>query len=313
MKDLYAIINGNPEMSRSQLNDLVATCAHISEDEKRDCEYVLFTDGIKKLYDDNWRAKGFCLTVLRDLHCGSGILGADDDYAETHKFERADSSVSEMFKKPLLAQLMPNDFIQKFIIKLLIKVSPLLLLFVVGYLISLFSQCSGSEYDYSNANKTNSEQNAYVNNSGENNNSIIYPIQDPGYEEVDLPPTGKIDNKRKVRAPLVIISAQDDDNYYIKLVDSNKTVVAKYFLRARETLNTSAPLGSYYVYIASGIKWYGLKYHFGPNATCSMWDDKLTFTKDEQGYIGHKIELIKQDRGNINEKYISNTFFNEIE
>ena len=105
-------------------------------------------------------------------------------------------------------------------------------------------------------------------------------------------------------APLTIKTSAGS-HYFVKVVEwySDK-VFLTFFVRGGESVETLLPLGSYKIKYASGLKWYGEKYLFGPNTVYSFADKRLDFIQDTRGYSGYTIELIKQLNGNLHTKDI---------
>lgn len=125
---------------------------------------------------------------------------------------------------------------------------------------------------------------------------------------LDLPPNGdetKYHNKSEL-APLTVITQKDTYNHFIKVVDWNTSEVIKtIFIRAGKSIETDLPLGTYEIKYASGEKWYGEKYLFGPETIYSKADKKFEFVESLDGYSGYTIELILQSDGNLRTKKIA--------
>jgi len=106
-------------------------------------------------------------------------------------------------------------------------------------------------------------------------------------------------------APLKV-STTAGSHYYIKVVDviSKKTVVSM-FIHSGETAETTVPIGNYYVRYATGNKWYGRKYLFGPETQFYKCDREFEFRIENDRASGYQIQLIKQRSGNLRTSSIS--------
>lgn len=108
-------------------------------------------------------------------------------------------------------------------------------------------------------------------------------------------------------APLNIkTSSASGYHYFVKIVNlSNNQSIGAYFIRSGENIDIKVPLGTYEIRYASGTKWYGLNYLFGPETTYSKADSIFNFTFDGYQYSGYTIELIMQQNGNLSTSGIS--------
>jgi hypothetical protein len=129
--------------------------------------------------------------------------------------------------------------------------------------------------------------------------------------EVLFPPSGRMRALWSHRAgvemaPLKVVTAPNGPNYYSKLVDveTGKTTLVL-FVRAGDNVETQIPIGLYHLKFASGEKWYGEEFLFGPKTAYSKADEPLAFRKDGDRVLGHIIELINQVNGNLRETQIS--------
>jgi tetratricopeptide (TPR) repeat protein len=96
------------------------------------------------------------------------------------------------------------------------------------------------------------------------------------------------------------ITTPSDGNYVMKIEDWNtKELVAIYLIKRSSTLSIELPLGSYRLKFASGDKWYGMKYLFGPTTAYSYVPDKMDFYISGDYARGQEIELIPQVGGNL--------------
>ena len=97
--------------------------------------------------------------------------------------------------------------------------------------------------------------------------------------EVPLPDSGKtvLATLSKPIAPFEIKSSYGT-NYLVKLVDVNdEQSFITVFIRGGTTVNVDVPLGTYVVKYASGVKWYGYSYLFGPSTVYSKAAETYTF------------------------------------
>ena len=65
------------------------------------------------------------------------------------------------------------------------------------------------------------------------------------------------------------------------------------------SLNIKVPTGLYEIKYATGHKWYGENYLFGPETNYSKADSVFNFTYDDYQYSGYTVELIMQQNGNL--------------
>jgi hypothetical protein len=130
----------------------------------------------------------------------------------------------------------------------------------------------------------------------------------PAFSEPELPLpdqgnlllSDRIANFKDTTAPLKITTRDSDGNYVVKVLDWNSgEFVATYFIRRGSTLSIELPLGSYKLKFASGDKWYGMKYLFGPTTAYSYVPDKMEFYISGDYAQGHRLELIPQVGGNL--------------
>lgn len=124
------------------------------------------------------------------------------------------------------------------------------------------------------------------------------PFSEP---ELELPANGETvaytDGERV--APFEIKSSYGSD-YVVKLADylSGQTVMTV-FVRGGETVNVHVPLGNFAVKYATGSKWYGYKYLFGPETGYSVANDPFTFRVYGDQVEGFTITLYKVPNGNL--------------
>jgi len=124
--------------------------------------------------------------------------------------------------------------------------------------------------------------------------------EQPLPEQDNLLLSDRIVNYTDTTAPLKITTRESDGNYVMKVVDWNSgEFVAMYFIRRGSTLSIELPLGFYKLKFASGDKWYGMKYLFGPTTAYSYVPDKMVFYISGDYVQGHRLELIPQVGGNL--------------
>ncbi len=119
--------------------------------------------------------------------------------------------------------------------------------------------------------------------------------------KIELPKSGQIEfiRKRNLVAPLKI-NAEKGQNFLVKLVDLNSNQdVMTIFVRSGTQVEVKAPLGTFEIRYASGEKWYGPKYYFGPNTSFSRADKQFNFYETENGVNGYSIQLYKTADGNL--------------
>ncbi len=122
------------------------------------------------------------------------------------------------------------------------------------------------------------------------------------------PVTGWMSGTQDGQAPLSV-KCQSDTMIVLEDKYSGQ-VVATYFCRGGQTLETTVPLGTYRLKYGSGDVWYGPTLAFGPgtggsSASYAEADSDLVFRVAGSYVEGHHIELIKQIRGNLSTDPIS--------
>lgn len=147
----------------------------------------------------------------------------------------------------------------------------------------------------------NSYQDSYNNiNSGKE-------YSDFNENELSLPPNGTVKyyTYEPPLAPLQIIT-RSNSNYYVKLENViTGRIILSVFIRSYENVNIDVPLGSYIMKYATGYKWYGEKYLFGPNTSYSKADQVFNFSIINNQYSGYTVELYLQNNGNLRTQDIS--------
>ena len=129
--------------------------------------------------------------------------------------------------------------------------------------------------------------------------------------EYIFPPNGKTCNgtNRDCIAPLEIRS-QTGANYLVKLVNiAYPEEYFEVFVRGGNTVNVDVPIGSYIFKYASGEKWYGDQYLFGPKTACSKASTAFTFQQKGDEVIGCSVTLYKIVGGNLNTEKIKPSEF----
>jgi hypothetical protein len=108
---------------------------------------------------------------------------------------------------------------------------------------------------------------------------------------------------------LTIITRSGDGNHFIKLENALRDPVITLFVRDGERATVNIPAGVYTMKSASGTKWYGERFLFGPESDCSVARKLFEFTVDETDkvstYTDETIELFTQPSGNLDLKKIS--------
>lgn len=126
-----------------------------------------------------------------------------------------------------------------------------------------------------------------------------------------LPATGILGyylNKERV-APLTIIT-KSNYSFFVKLEDQwSKKTILTLFIRPNNTLNIDVPLGYYQIKYATGDKWYGEEFLFGPETQYNKANEIFEFTFDGNQYNGYTIELFSQINGNLSTSKITSNEF----
>ena len=94
--------------------------------------------------------------------------------------------------------------------------------------------------------------------------SLTKPLFSP-YEVHAFPLTSELsfNSSGERKAPFSVIN-RTTDNYLVNLKSLDTDfVLAQFFIRAGETLETKLPIGQYQMSTASGQVWYGFEHHFG--------------------------------------------------
>lgn len=134
------------------------------------------------------------------------------------------------------------------------------------------------------------------------NKVIPEPINTFNEPELPLPNSGiyNLLTDKKLIAPLTISSDPAGSNIYLKFEDSEtNSIVMTIFIKYGETINIKVPLGKYLIKVASGGKWYGNSYLFGPNTNYSEVRDLITFYQNGDQIMGHTIDFKGSIDGNL--------------
>jgi hypothetical protein len=130
------------------------------------------------------------------------------------------------------------------------------------------------------------------------------PFTEP---EKPLPADGevRIFNAKQERIAPFEIKSSYDSNHLVKLVDavSGKSVMT-IFVRGGSTVKVDVPLGNYRVKYASGDKWYGDVFLFGPDTRYSKADDAFLFHRQGNDVSGYTITLYQVAYGNLHTEEI---------
>ena len=156
---------------------------------------------------------------------------------------------------------------------------------------------------------SNSDNSAYGNNEElKKNNEIKNEFNET---ELPFPYNGKIIYHTKARAlaPLEIKIASED-YYYVKIENYyNSNTVAVIFIRPYQSIDVNIPLGSYTIKYATGKKWYGEKFLFGPYTKYYKASERFDFEFNGNQYLGYTLELYLQTNGNLQTETISPSEF----
>ena len=169
------------------------------------------------------------------------------------------------------------------------------------------SNYSYNDYYYNQKNETPSLQNYSNPNPGFTSIPEPEKVIEFTEPELPLPRNGKVKyfvNKKPI-APLKI-GTKYSDNYFIKLEDiyTHKAVMT-IFIHGGQSAEVKVPLGSYYLKYATGEKWYGNKYHFGPYTNYYKALETFDFSIEGDQVAGYSLELYKQVGGNLTENIIT--------
>lgn len=126
-------------------------------------------------------------------------------------------------------------------------------------------------------------------------------VSKPSHPEEPLPGSGSVRSFTGAEriAPFQIKAAQGS-HYLVKLVDTaSHHDVLTVFVQSGATVDVDVPLGSYEVRYASGDRWYGYDYLFGPDTIYSKADTVFTFRVMGDQVSGYTITLYQVANGNL--------------
>jgi curved DNA-binding protein CbpA len=133
----------------------------------------------------------------------------------------------------------------------------------------------------------------------------------PSYPEQVMPENGSnwtYGNSEQVAR--FVVAADAVDHHWIKLVDaSSGAPVMAIFVRAGSKAEIKVPLGTYVIKYASGRKWYGASYLFGPDTTYSKAPNPVRFYVEGNIIHGYSITLYKVSNGNLRTERITASEF----
>jgi len=121
-----------------------------------------------------------------------------------------------------------------------------------------------------------------------------------------LPPNGWTYGGGYFNDPGLKVTAPSDANAYVKLTyPGRQEAVVVLFVRAGYSAETTVPVGTYEVKIASGHNWYGGEVRFGPDTSYSKVPDLMSFRVEGPQLLGHEINLNLVHNGNLHTQNIS--------
>lgn len=129
-----------------------------------------------------------------------------------------------------------------------------------------------------------------------------------------LPVNGAIKRyvKDEATAPLKIVTRDNSNHYYVKVVDwYTKKKICTVFIRSGQSVSLHVPLGTYRLRYATGEKWYGTKLLFGPETAYSEADQQLDFDIRGEQVHGYTVELYLRPNGNLKTNKITAGNFEE--
>ncbi len=126
-------------------------------------------------------------------------------------------------------------------------------------------------------------------------------VVQPSYPEYALPDNGMTmvsSGDRQVAR--FKVSAPEGTHYWVKLVDATTMAPAiAMFVRSGSTAEAKVPVGTYVIKYASGQKWYGTTYLFGPDTAYGKADQTMRFWVEGNVVHGHSMTLYKVRNGNL--------------
>lgn len=101
-------------------------------------------------------------------------------------------------------------------------------------------------------------------------------------------------------APLTITTRDSGNHYFVKIVDwYTSKIICTVFIWSGQSVSLDVPLGSYKLKYATGEKWYGTEFLFGPETAYSVADKQFDFEIRGDHVSGYTVELILQPNGNL--------------
>jgi hypothetical protein len=131
--------------------------------------------------------------------------------------------------------------------------------------------------------------------------SSTQSVTNPNIPEQFLPLNGSIINysSKETIAPFEI-KASEGNNYFMKLIDvNNGSTVMTIFIKSGNSVNIEVPLGRYEIKYASGLKWYGYEYLFGPDTRYSKANKIFEFEIKDNEVSGYSMTLYQVENGNL--------------
>ncbi len=179
--------------------------------------------------------------------------------------------------------------ILRFILAVLLRLSPLLIIIFLLYC------CSNS---------SNSKSSSTASRSTANGSQLVREDESLWQTRMQTPPAngtvrrfhyGTADSPLKVTTSYGV-------NYFVKIVNpyTGSTIVDVYIVGG-QSVEIDVPSGTYEIRYASGKNWYGHKYLFGPRTSYSKTNRYFTFSKGS----GYEITLYKVRNGNLSTSTIS--------
>jgi len=129
--------------------------------------------------------------------------------------------------------------------------------------------------------------------------------------EQTLPYSGEIRSfTSQERVAPFTVETSYGSNYVVKLKDYyTKEAVMTIFVKGGDTIKTDVPIGTYEVTYASGDKWYGYNYLFGPETGYSKANSSFSFNFNGYSYSGYTITLYRVSNGNLRTQGINSSQF----
>lgn len=292
MRNLYSRLGIDPSASEREIKDAIARCANSTV--KTDAAEVLLNPSRRRNYDRVYRT--LCdIGVLR-AHLGLshgnnwGIPESDDfSVKPTHGLSLHDEFVTKI--KRLNKESKVDEFvnsIKEFIAGIFRLAAVLGTIAGVFWIISVWD--------------------ANSNSSGVPQSSYSTPPQ-PIFNEpvLQLPPSGTIRRYTSWEgaAPLRIRTSAGS-NYLVKLENvATGNNILDVFIRGGSTIKIEVPLGTYRLKYATGQRWYGYEYYFGPSTRYSKTDSNFRFYNDDYRVHGYTVTLYQVRNGNLSTSRLS--------